>query len=105
MKAGKLTCRRTKEYDTNCQTLHCVDYEKNIYNSFDKQECNIHEGWVKYWDVNAKAYYWYNWTTGEATWIPKGGKKRIYKNRTKRPRSKRQRSKRRQRNRMIKMNK
>jgi hypothetical protein len=46
MKAGKLTCRRTKDYDTNCQTLRCVDYEKNIYNSFDKQECNVHEGWV-----------------------------------------------------------
>lgn len=84
MNAGKLTCRRTDEYDTHCHTLHCVDYEKRIFDSFQKKECRTPQGWVKYWDGNAQANYWYNWDTGEATWIPKGGRKRSIRRRQRR---------------------
>ena len=24
--------------------------------------------WIKYWDNNVKAYYFYNWETKEAVW-------------------------------------
>ena len=29
--------------------------------------------WVEYYDASANAAYWYNTTTGEATWINPGG--------------------------------
>jgi hypothetical protein len=73
MRGGKLTCNRKETDESGCVTLSCVDYEKKIFNSFDKTEC-AKRGWKEYYDDVAKGRYWYNWDTGEATWIsPLGG--------------------------------
>lgn len=90
MRGGKLSCKRTKDVDSDCLTVSCVDYEKGIFNSFKQIDCNKEQsGWVRYFDVEAKAYYWYNHDTGEATWYnnlstTKGGKKRRSKKSKKR---------------------
>ena len=80
MKGGKLTCNRTEDSESNCLTLSCVDYEKHIFDSFTQTDCDISpKGWTKYRDDEAKANYWYNHDTGEATWLDpyynRGGKK------------------------------
>jgi len=51
-----------------CFKFGCFDYIKQI--NFEKVECDeILTGWHPYYDEIAKAKYWYNWDTGEATWI------------------------------------
>jgi hypothetical protein len=80
MKGGKLTCNRSSADNEGCIKLKCVDYEKGMYNSFTREECNKN-GWVEYFDEEAKARYWYNWDTEEATWLNpnKGGKRKSRK--------------------------
>ena len=70
MRGGKLTCSR-KHPDNNSDsiTLSCVDYKNKIFNSFDKI-ASVTTGWVEYYDEQLKSKYWYNWDTGEATWLP-----------------------------------
>ena len=89
-KGGKLSCRRSDDQnDENCIKINCVDYEKNIFNSFSYDSCSkINDEWTKYYDGNADANYWYNSKTGEATWINpiKGGKYK--RNKSKRNKSK-----------------
>ena len=79
MKGGKLTCNRKDFDESGCLTLSCVDYDNKKFNSFNQSECNKPTGWVKYFDVKANSYYWYNYDTGEASWINpnnRGGKKK-----------------------------
>jgi len=84
MKGGKLTCRRVRPDKQNCIKLKCIDREKNIHDGFETEECDIKTEWEKYRDDQALANYWYNWKTGEATWInplhsTRGGKKKFKK--------------------------
>jgi len=89
MKGGKLTCNRTEDSNSECLTLSCVDYEKHIFDSFTQTDCDVSpKGWKKYRDDEAKANYWYNHDTGEATWLDpyynRGGKNKSKKNKSKR---------------------
>lgn len=74
MRGGTLSCRRNK-IDNNCITVSCVDYQKGKYNSESKTECNAQRdvGWEKFWDTEANCHYYYNHSTGEATWIKPPG--------------------------------
>jgi|LakMenEpi03Aug12_release.lakeMendotaPanAssembly.Ray.scaffolds.fasta_scaffold1185682_2 hypothetical protein len=91
MKGGKLRCTRREDSVPGCIVLSCVDYEEGIFNGFKEIDCDeTPEGWKKYYDVNAKANYWYNHNTGEATWIDPDssyyGDKAYGKNKSKRRR-------------------
>jgi hypothetical protein len=93
MKGGELKCRRDEKDDDGCIKIVCIDREKAMeevknvtdpterYEIFNKKyeykECDKKNGWKKYFDAIAAANYWYNWDSGEATWVePKraGGK-------------------------------
>jgi len=79
MKGGKLRCERNSDSEPGCIAFSCVDYEKGIYDSYKEIDCDESvEGWKeykaphawgKYFDDEAKANYWYNRDTGEASWI------------------------------------
>jgi hypothetical protein len=61
--------------DKNRNIIECVDYDgkpyyKDIHGKpYYKDNDGYAPIWGKYYDVNAKANYWYNHLTGEATWI------------------------------------
>jgi hypothetical protein len=90
---GELRCNRIPGND-KCISVSCVDYEKGIFNSNVKTKCSNEKNnkkWIKYYDDQANANYWFNNETGEATWIPQeneGGKskKRQKKRKTNRKR-------------------
>jgi len=67
---GHLTCKRKYiANDGGCITVSCVDYQRHLYNSIEHQVCPPFPEWIEYYDENAKARYWFNPNTKEATWV------------------------------------
>ena len=85
MKGGELRCRRDEKDDDGCIKIVCIDRDKameeiknvtdrteinKIFNKkYEYKECDKKNGWKKYYDAIAAANYWYNWDSGEATWV------------------------------------
>jgi hypothetical protein len=66
-----IVCRRREFYNNNdksCINFRCFDYNK--LKNFEIDDCDEEpKGWKRYYDKYVQARYWYNWDTGEATWI------------------------------------
>jgi hypothetical protein len=57
-------CNRSSENTKKgCQSYSC--FNRTDHRHYTAYDCD----WKKYYDENAKAYYYYNEQTGEATWI------------------------------------
>lgn len=85
-------CNRSdKNFKKDCQSYSCLDRTNNT--NFFAYDCD----WQKYYDNEAKAFYYYNKKTGEASWIPKsffnGGLKKYKKTKTLRKKTKPNRKK------------
>lgn len=57
-------CSRT-QINSNCFENKCVDYANKVFEPIKTIECH---GWVKHFDTEAGAYYYYNTKTNEAVW-------------------------------------
>ena len=74
-RGGKLTCKRmpvepdAESMDSNCIQIKCVDYEKGLYDSTPMVDCTMNRDWTEYYDEEVKARYYYNKSTGEASWL------------------------------------
>jgi flavin-dependent dehydrogenase len=75
---GKSSCRREKTKG-NCITYKCVDYEKEIYEAIEHEDCTTdakNNDWRMHYDEEAHAFYWHNSRTGQASWIYPDNKKK-----------------------------